>query len=334
MKLFKKYRGFVLTMCFLLIGQLAYSHVTRISVKQNQNGSLTWYVETYHGLGECGINNSGISINGLAYPLQSAYSGSAPTAGTVIFADAGSSWPTYYNSYAMINTPYIPGALNVQPYSSNVCWAFAVGGNGSFTPPPHVCTTPPVTSVSNTIGAPNNNNTECNATDDTIPVTLNISHLACGNITGDGQLSVFYSDGALIGNVAYQNGISTPYTFNLTQGKLAQLTIVDNDFPNSPFNYTTAVNHNASTPYTDLGASATDNCGTPNVSVGGDVVDVNTVGRYVITYDAVDTSGKNATQVTRTVNVVGIAPVIVVPEDITVNSDSGTCGYSSFINYI
>ena len=86
------------------------------------------------------------------------------------------------------------------------------------------------------------------------------------------------------------------------------------------------MNHNASTPYTDLGASATDNCGTPNVSVGGDVVDVNTVGRYVITYDAVDTSGKNATQVTRTVNVVGIAPVIVVPEDITVNSDSGTCG--------
>jgi hypothetical protein len=343
MKLFKKYRGFVLTMCFLLIGQLAYSHVTRIRVKQNQNGSLTWYVQTYHRLGECGIKNSGININGKKYPLQAEHNGKPPISGTVIFADAGSTWPTYYYSYAVINTPYIPGALNVQPYSSNVCWAFAVGGSNSFTPPPPpVCTTPPVTSVSNRLGAPNNNNTECNATDDTIPVTLNISHLACGNITGDGQLSVLYSDGTLIGNVAYQNGISTPYTFNLPQGKLAQLTIVDNDFPNSPFKYTiTGLNGTSFTGATNIApitpvladvngqcnvsvplATTTDNCGSTINGTTSDPLSYSVQGQYSITWTFDDGNG-NIIRANQNVIVNDTTvPIIPVLEDVNGQCDA------------
>jgi phage protein D len=51
--------------------------------------------------------------------------------------------------------------------------------------------------------------------------------------------------------------------------------------------------------------------GTGAATVGGDTVDTNTIGTYIITYDHTDTNGNAAVQVTRTVNVVsGSAPVI------------------------
>lgn len=54
--------------------------------------------------------------------------------------------------------------------------------------------------------------------------------------------------------------------------------------------------------YTELGATATDIVdGTFAATVGGDVVDVTTVGIYIVTYDAVDAAGNAATPVTRTV---------------------------------
>ena len=348
-------------MCFLLIGQLAYSHVTRIRVKQNQDGSLTWRVETYHSNGQCGVANSGITINGVNYPLQSEGSMNEsdrytlPNDGFSLFANATSNalfgYQVALRSYGQVTTPYIPGTLNVQPYSSNACWAFSVGGNGSFTPPPPpVCTTPPVTSMSNTLGTPTNNNTDCDPTDDSIPVTLNINHLACGNITGDGQLSIYYSDGSLIANVAYQNGIATPYTFNLPQGKLAQVRIIDNDFPNNPFNYTiTGLNGTSyagevdatpptfnSTPVdvtvecdtvpTAVTISATDNCDA-NIFVNFTELrtDGTSINDYILTrtWTATDQSGNSSSQ-TQVVTVQDtISPILVgIPTDATVECDA------------
>ncbi|MFL0810246.1 MAG: DUF5011 domain-containing protein [Agarilytica sp.] len=58
--------------------------------------------------------------------------------------------------------------------------------------------------------------------------------------------------------------------------------------------------------YSEPGYSATDNMDgdiTTNVVVAGDVVDPNTVGTYVVTYNVTDAAGNAATQVTRTVNV-------------------------------
>jgi len=60
------------------------------------------------------------------------------------------------------------------------------------------------------------------------------------------------------------------------------------------------------TPYIDAGATASDNNQgdiSGNILVGGEVVDVNTVDSYVITYDISDEVGNPAAQVTRTVNV-------------------------------
>jgi hypothetical protein len=58
--------------------------------------------------------------------------------------------------------------------------------------------------------------------------------------------------------------------------------------------------------YTEAGATATDNFDgdiTASIVIGGDSVDTNTAGTYVVTYDVSDAAGNMATQATRTVNV-------------------------------
>jgi hypothetical protein len=56
--------------------------------------------------------------------------------------------------------------------------------------------------------------------------------------------------------------------------------------------------------YTESGATAADDVdGTDVVIVGGDAVDPNTPGTYIVTYDAVDAAGNHAVQVARTVMV-------------------------------
>lgn len=67
------------------------------------------------------------------------------------------------------------------------------------------------------------------------------------------------------------------------------------------------VNINAGIVYTDLGATATDNVDgdiSANIIVGGDTVNTNVPGVYVITYNVNDVAGNAATEVTRTVNVI------------------------------
>ncbi|WP_298500593.1 immunoglobulin-like domain-containing protein, partial [uncultured Algibacter sp.] len=58
--------------------------------------------------------------------------------------------------------------------------------------------------------------------------------------------------------------------------------------------------------YSEQGATATDDLDgdiTANIVIGGDVVDTNTAGTYLITYNVSDAAGNPATQVVRTVNV-------------------------------
>ncbi len=81
--------------------------------------------------------------------------------------------------------------------------------------------------------------------------------------------------------------------------------------------------------YVDAGATATDDIdGSVPVIVGGDTVDTSTPGTYVITYDAVDSSGNAAVQVTRTVNVVDTTPPVL-----TLNGAASVtleCGVDSY----
>jgi len=345
----KNHRPFLVLTLLLFFTISTFSHVTRIRVKQNQDGSLTWRVETYHRRGQCGVANSGIRINGVSYPLQfeaamnESNRFSLPNDGFTLFANAPSNWPGYLYSYGQVTTPYIPGTLNVQPYSTNVCWAFAVGGNGAFNPPPPpVCTSFPLTSASSSIISTNDNGTPCDLSDDTSTVNLTANHLACGNITGDKKFTAYLeSNGtsSLIGEFNYLQGITTPLgSINVNSGQSYNLRLEDNDFPGNVLNYpiplfngvpeniapTIVLNGPATTTvavngtFNDPGATATDNCGTATVNVSG-TINFAVAGNYVLSYTAVDPSGNVSSPVTRTVTVV---PIQAKAKDITIALDS------------
>jgi hypothetical protein len=70
--------------------------------------------------------------------------------------------------------------------------------------------------------------------------------------------------------------------------------------------------------YTEQGATATDNCSVGAVTVGGDVVDVNTPGTYTVTYNVTDANGVAAIEVTRTITVQDTTAPTVICQDITI----------------
>jgi lysophospholipase L1-like esterase len=76
------------------------------------------------------------------------------------------------------------------------------------------------------------------------------------------------------------------------------------------------------TPYTELGATATDNAdGTlTNITIDASSVDIATVGTYTVTYDVNDSSGNAATQVKRFINIVDTTkPIITLNGSNSVN---------------
>lgn len=83
-------------------------------------------------------------------------------------------------------------------------------------------------------------------------------------------------------------------------------TITDEGAPVITLTGDAAVAINTGDAYTDAGATAEDNVDgdiTASIVVGGDAVDINTAGVYVITYNVSDTAGNAAAEVTRTVTV-------------------------------
>ena len=94
-------------------------------------------------------------------------------------------------------------------------------------------------------------------------------------------------------------------------------------------------------PYVELGATALDNYdGDVTGSIVVDATSVNTaaLGSYTVTYDVTDSEGNNATQVTRTVDVVDTtAPVITLvganPQVITLGSPYVELGATALDNY-
>ncbi|NRA91506.1 MAG: DUF5011 domain-containing protein, partial [Psychroserpens sp.] len=81
----------------------------------------------------------------------------------------------------------------------------------------------------------------------------------------------------------------------------------DTEAPVITLNGGSVVNVNQGGTYNELGATATDNVDgdlTSSIVIGGDTVDANTLGTYVVTYNVSDAAGNAAVEVTRTVNVI------------------------------
>ncbi|MBO6881892.1 immunoglobulin-like domain-containing protein, partial [Winogradskyella sp.] len=121
---------------------------------------------------------------------------------------------------------------------------------------------------------------------------------------------------------------------NFTYGEVEDYTIIiegngpDTEAPVITLNGASTIDLELGDTYSELGATAIDNIDgdiTGNIVVGGDTVDTNTVGSYVVTYNVSDTAGNNAVEVTRTVNVNPdtTIPVITLNGASTVNLNLG-----------
>lgn len=107
-------------------------------------------------------------------------------------------------------------------------------------------------------------------------------------------------------------------TYTATSGTLTAeatriVTVEDTAAPIITLNGASTLTVECHSAFTDTGATANDACaGSVPVTASG-AVDANTVGTYTITYTAADSSGHQATPVTRTVNVVDTTgPVITL----------------------
>jgi len=103
--------------------------------------------------------------------------------------------------------------------------------------------------------------------------------------------------------------------------------ITDTEIPVINLTGFATLNHDQGTVYTDAGAAANDSVDgdiTANIVMTG-VVDFNTAGSYILTYNVSDTAGNSATTVSRTVNVMDqTAPLINLSGDSIVSHEQGT----------
>lgn len=178
--------------------------------------------------------------------------------------------------------------------------------------------------------------------DTTVPIITLLGDPAviheCGQSYTDAGAVVNDScEGDLAGNLVVNNPVtpdSQPGLYSITynaadgQGNAAlqisrQVQVVDTTPPVINLNGSYSVVIFRDTPYEDPGAIIMESCDQGiQLVTGGDVVNPNAVGVYIITYDAQDINGNHAVQVTRRVEVIGLggAPVIMEhPADQTVN---------------
>ena len=109
-----------------------------------------------------------------------------------------------------------------------------------------------------------------------------------------------------------------------TATAIRSVTVEDTIAPTVTLNGSAQINIEQGTPFIDPGATATDDCAGDLTVASSGTVDVNTPGTYPITYTAIDAS-ENTGTVTRTVNVLAVAPPSITTPP---QSTTAACGES------
>jgi len=155
----------------------------------------------------------------------------------------------------------------------------------------------------------------CTATDDD-PTYVGICVVSAGGI-----------DTSVLGLQSVTYTANADPSGNEPAPVVVSTTVQDTTAPTITLNGATPVTlvQNVDT-YTELGASVSDNnkATTTTATVGGDVVDVTTIGTYIVEYTATDPSLNPATPVTRTVNVVAATSddVVITKADFNIRKTS------------
>lgn len=144
-------RKLIVFMAIILLSLNASAHVFEIRYKQAPDGSITWYLISYHNTEQCPAEEAGLTINGINYPITSYIIGDArPLTPNILVQDLPCcsrlnpnntgclDYESLYVSYGIVNTPFLGGVLAIAPYSNAVCFAFCVGSTVIFNPPPVV----------------------------------------------------------------------------------------------------------------------------------------------------------------------------------------------------
>jgi len=129
------------------------------------------------------------------------------------------------------------------------------------------------------------------------------------------------------------NGVPTSCE-TFTYGEVEDYSIIiegstpDTTAPVITLNGSSTINLNQGDTYTEQGATATDDVDgnlTSSIVIGGDIVDVNATGTYIITYNVSDAAGNTATELTRTVIVSpdATAPIITLNGASVINLNIG-----------
>ena len=151
---------------------------------------------------------------------------------------------------------------------------------------------------------------------------------ATDNVDGDITANVVVGgdtvDTSTVGTYVITYDVSDAAGNAATQ-RTRTVNVSDNNPPVITLNGPSVLNLSVGDTYAEQGATAIDpEEGSVPVTIGGDTVDTSVVGTYIVTYDASDSSGNAATQVTRTVNVTdNNPPVITLIGPSTVNLNVG-----------
>ena len=193
---------------------------------------------------------------------------------------------------------------------------------------------------------PNRGTTDCSVLDttapeitlvgsDTVTIEAGTTYTDAGATAldnYDGDITSAITIGGDIVDTSIVGSYTITYNVNDSNGNSAAevirtVLVVDTTAPEITLVGSATVTIEASTIYTDAGATALDNYDgdiTSAITIGGDIVDTSILGSYTINYNVNDSNGNSAAEVTRTVLVIdSTLPIITLLGDVSINIETG-----------